>query len=156
MFSSGEMMGVVYSVYNDDDMRAGTLPVFPFVYIVNFGTLFQVKHLPVIVVQVTIFSTPIEMGGDDVLDVFLDFHIFGRDSVQTANIKGAFRNIQSWPIYNFDGDNATIQEDCGIMDDKDGHSWGESGHTLNDNSLAIEASLAAWSTMSCYIQVTTL
>lgn len=156
LFVDGTMLGVPANVYTEDDMRAGTAPVFPFVYVINFGNLFEVQHLPVVIVQITIYSVPIEMGGDPVLDVMLDFHIFGRDAVNTKHIMGAFRQIQSWPIYDFSDVIVPITEDAPIIENDRGYLWDESPHKINDNSLGIEASLLAWNTMSCYIQVTSL
>lgn len=156
LFANDAMMGVPFNVYTEDDMRANVSPVFPFVYIVNFGSLFEIEHLPVIVVQITIYSVPIEMGGDPVLDVMLDFHIFGRDAINTKHIMGALRRLQSWPIYDFSDEIVSITEDAPIIEDDQGHLWSESPHKINDNSLSIEASLLAWNTMSCYIQVTSL
>jgi hypothetical protein len=158
-FEDGEIMGAPYTVGNDGDMRLGTKLTFPYIYILPFGRLFQIEHLPVIIVQVTIYSGSADMGDTDdgIFDVTVDLHIFGRDPVQKANVKGAIRrNIKTWELYDFDSSSTPVLEECAIIEDGDAYSWKESNHSINSEKLAIEASLADWTTLSCAFQAVEL
>lgn len=154
-FVSGGIMGTAYAVGSDADMRAGTALAFPYIYLLNFGRLFQVEHLPVIIVQLSINSIAFEMGSGEAPLVDLNLHIFGRDAMQTANIKAGLRKqIDSWHIYDFDLPNTPEVQDCDIICDEQGSTWTESFHSIANEGIVIEASLASWSTMSCAFQVT--
>jgi hypothetical protein len=151
---SGEMMGAAFNVYTESDMRSGTQPTFPFLFLLQFGTSFGVEHLPVIIVQPTFYVRAFEMGSQAVF-VDLNLHIFARDSGQGLDLPGGVSTVESFSIYDFSNpQNPVIREVAELIEDGDGVSWKQSHHQLNDDNLALEATLRAWTTMSCNFWVT--
>lgn len=152
MFEDGGALGVPFEVCGETEMRDGYAPTFPYIFILNFGTLFQVEHLPTVIVQLTIYSIVIEMGGT-ALACDLNLHVFARDSGQSLDICDALRHITGITLYDFtDPDNPVAGVTCEI-DDQDGMVWDESPHSIDDDDLALESSLRFWKTLSAQFLV---
>lgn len=151
-FSNGTLTdGNTYNVYTEADMRSGETPVFPYVYLVEAGNLFEVEHLPVIVVQPTFSRIVLGLGGQQIgLFCELNLHVYARDNEQMHSIAGAIGNMLSFTKHDFtDHTNPVPVEEIEIIEDSDGNVWTERDVSINDSALAIEGSLLRWTALSC-------
>jgi len=101
-----------FNVYYDADMQAGTTPTRPAVYILNFGNLFETKHLPAIVVLPSFRHRAHELGSRwGHCD--LELHVFGR----TLDEAAIMHHISSWTMYDYASGSASEQGGTSIDGD---------------------------------------
>lgn len=102
LFADGsKLVGGAFNIYYDADMQAGTEPTRPGIFILNFGNLFETKHLPAIVVLPSFRHMAMELGNRwGHCDLVL--HIFGRTLDEADDVAGAImRYISDWTMYEY-------------------------------------------------------
>lgn len=152
-FSSGLALGTPYSVYGERDMREGTKPEFPFVYLLDMGTLFEIENLPVVIMQLTMTRVALEMGGL-ATGCELHLHVFVKDGGQGYDIRGAIKGLSELVIYDWTDPTTPVEIDrVQIDEDELGIAWDESAHSLDDDNMALEASLRMWRTLTANFAV---
>jgi len=98
-----------FNVYDDDDMKAGTTPTRPAIYILDFGNLFETKHLPAVVVNPGFQHHPGELG-NRWSRCNLELSCFGRTLDEADDVAGAImNNLTSWSIYSWTTGTSVLQ-----------------------------------------------
>jgi hypothetical protein len=148
-FSSGSFLGTAYNVYGEAELRLGTTPVFPYVYILDFGIVFEPKQLPVVMLQMEHHKRSFELGVNTWYLNVLALHIFGRDRGERDDISGAIvETIDSITLRDFD-QNAQPSVGTSLLEtDDNGDVWVvQQGDMPYD--ARIEGSLSNWNTLVC-------
>ena len=153
-FSDATLMGVVWNVYDEDDLRSGVDPVAPYVFILDFGVMFELKHLPAVMVQSAVHKRPLELGN---LAWFCDavVHIFGANRGDRDDISSAIKEVideVSIRDYNTAG-NPVVQTQKLEAVNGAGDLWYET-RVFPPNQMVTEGRLANWTTLACSFWVT--
>jgi hypothetical protein len=148
-FTGGSFMGTAYNVYGENDLRAGTTPVFPYVYILDFGIVFEPKHLPVVMLQMEHHKRGIELGTNTWYLNILALHVFGRDRGERDEISGAIvETVDSITLRDFDQESQTSVGTALLESDDNGDIWvAQQGDMPYD--ARIEGTLSNWNTLVC-------
>lgn len=140
----GSVMGIPWNVYGESTLRAGQAPTWPYVYILDFGVVFGIEHLPTILVQCSTSRITAELGSLG-FHTNLGLHIFARDRGQRQEISGAI--METVECINLYGDSgAQIAVASLIGDAQTGRLWYEE-YTNIAATIAVEGSLANWVTL---------
>lgn len=90
-----------FNIYYDDDLKDQTVPVRPGLFILNFGLLWEVKHLPVVVVNPSFGRRAHELGTTWGV-CSLELHVLGRTRDEADEIAGAImHHIDEWTMYDY-------------------------------------------------------
>jgi|WetSurMetagenome_2_1015567.scaffolds.fasta_scaffold477073_2 hypothetical protein len=148
-FTAGTFLGTAYNVYGEADLRAGTEPVFPYVYILDFGVVFEPKHLPVVMLQTEHHKRSLEMGVNTWYLNVLALHVFGRDRGERDDIAGAIvETVDSITLRDFAQNSQPSVGTALLEPDDNGDVWVvQQGEMPYD--VRMEGSLTNWNTCVC-------
>ena len=145
LFGGQQVLGRPYNVYGEQELRAGTRPTFPYIYICDFGVVFQKEQLPLIVVQPSVSLVTAELGGTS-FHVNLALHLFANDRGQRYDISSAImESVDSLVMFSADG--IPIDAVNLLGDSETGRLWSEEYSSVG-RDYAIEGSLANWITLT--------
>jgi len=98
--------------------------------------------------QLTMTRVTLEMGGM-ATGCELHLHVFVKDGGQGYDVRGAIKSLDEFVIYDWsDPANPVETERVALDQDEVGVVWDESVHSLDDDNLALEASLRMWRTLT--------
>ena len=143
--------GTAFNIYGEENLRDGAHAVHrPFLFLLDSFVSFQAEHLPVIVLETEMDSTPLQLGTDPTLLVFANIHIFGRTRGERDDMAGAiWENIKSVEIRDFDVDAETVQFTSPLMPISGENYWHIADSPPPSQELRMESSLLNWIIMSC-------
>jgi hypothetical protein len=148
VFTSGSILSRVYNIYGEDDLRAGTAPTRPFIYILDADVKFELKHLPVIALATDYATEEFQLGSAPFGMCEAEAYVMGRnrgerDDFATAIIK----NITKIHIRDFDADDDPLQ--CTVpLISRGKRVWDAKQFPLTDE-LRAEGSLLNGMVLSC-------
>lgn len=123
-FEDGSLMGTAWHVYGEADLQAGTTPVRPFVYLLDYGTRANVKLLPFIVIESTLRPSALELGSYATYLCDLTLHVLGRDRGERDDIASAImETITAISIRDFEAALEPLIESQEIQPYDDGDMW---------------------------------
>lgn len=141
-FVDGLFLDGAVNVYGEADLLANTIPTFPFVYLLDFGIVFEKKHLPVIISQPVVMKIPLGMG-EWGWYVDLQLHIFAASRGQRYQLSGSImEHTNAFDIYNF-----TVPASPTLIEQVQLETWLETYQAI-PVSASVEGSLANWVTLS--------
>lgn len=116
IFTSGSIFSEVYNIYGENDLRAGTTPTFPYLYLMDSWVIFETNHLPVIVIETDYEMTEFQLGSYPFGYCMGYVYIFGKDRGQRDDFAAAImRNINQVHIRDFDTAGYPIQDTVHLL-----------------------------------------
>ena len=116
IFTSGSIFSEVYNIYGEDDLREGTIPTHPYVFLLDSWIIFEANHLPVIVIETDYDMEEFQLGSEPFGYCRAYTYVFGKDRGQRDDFAGAImRNVQEINIRDFDTDGYPIQNTCTLL-----------------------------------------
>ena len=125
LFKDTSIWGEAFNVYKEDDLRAGTTPVRPFVFLLAPYVNYEAKHLPVIVVETKGEPACFQLGTLS-LRIWMNLYIFGRSEGERTDLAtGIVENVDSIGIRNYvaDPDDGTVIQTSKLVPGDDGEIW---------------------------------
>jgi len=154
-FEDTTLMGSAYNVYTEEDLRMGLVPVRPFIYLLDFGANFEMKHLPCIVIQAEVHKRGFELGTSDTWLCDLVLHVLGRNRGERDDLASAVKEeIDAIVIRDFDQGAAPVVQTMQLEPlNAEGDVWAERIIELPQRLLA-EGTLANWASLVARFWVT--
>ena len=116
IFTSGSIFSEVYNIYDEDDLRTGTTPTFPYVYLMDSWVIFEANNLPVIVIETDYDMEEFQLGSEPFGYCRAYTYVFGKDRGQRDDVAAAImRNVTEVHIRDFDTDGYPIQNTCSLL-----------------------------------------
>jgi hypothetical protein len=149
-FVDGTLTGTVYNVYGETELRAGVVPVRPFVYVLDFGVTFEMQHLPVVIVHVVSHRKAFEMGTKQSYFNEVALHVFGRNRGERDDLSSAIvENIDSIALLDFDAVGTPVVQTVELAEER-GITWTiVPGNIVLSDDLQWGGSLSNWDTAIC-------
>lgn len=106
--ASSHGMSQDYNVYGESDLRAGTTPTFPYVYLIDSAIAPTQATLPFIVLEMRSVRTPYELGNRNGRFYQGFLHVFGRNRGERDDLASMLQDAlgTSIPIYNYSSGSA--------------------------------------------------
>lgn len=154
VFVDGSLLGAAYTVYNEDDLRAGRTPTRPCVYILDYGSQFELRQLPAIVVQMGVRKRPIGLGELGYY-CYLVLHVFGRNRGERDDITSAIMDtIDAIDVRDYDTTGSPVTQTMQLEPiSRDGDIWIEEVVEL-PSRLLLEGTAANWASLMSGFWVT--
>lgn len=153
-FKDGSLLGAAYTVYDEDDLRAGRTPTRPCVYILDYGSQFEMRQLPAIVVQMGVRKRPLALGEMGYY-CYLVLHVFGRNRGERDDVTSAIMDtIDAIAVRDFDVPGTPVTQTMQLEPiGRDGDIWIEEVIEL-PSRLLLEGTAANWSSLMSGFWVT--
>jgi hypothetical protein len=154
-FEDATFMGGVYNVYSEEDLRANVIPVRPFIFLLDFGANFEMKHLPCVVIQAEVHKRGLELGTGDTWYCELILHVLGRNRGERDDLASAIKEeVDAIAIRDFDQSLAPVVQTMQLEPlNSEGDIWAERIMELPQRLLA-EGTLANWASLVASFWVT--
>ena len=154
IFTSGSIFSKVYNIYDEDDLRAGTTPTFPYVYLMDSWVIFETNQLPVIVIETDYDMEEFQLGSEPYGYCRAYTYVFGRDRGQRDDFAAAImRNITEVNIRDFDTAGYPIQNTCPLLPFSGKRHWIARDIPV-PQELAFEKTLLNCKQLECHFYVT--
>jgi len=153
IFTSGSIFSEVYNIYGEDDLRAGTTPTHPYVYLMDSWVIFKAKHLPVIVIETDYDMEEFQLGSVPAGYCKAYTYVFGKDRGERDDFAGAIMsNINEIHIRDFDDDDHPIEDTVPILPFSSKKCW--IGRDIPvPQELAFEQTLLNCKQLECHFYV---
>jgi len=116
IFTSGSIFSEVYNIYSEDDLRDGTTPTFPYMYLMDSWVIFEANNLPVIVIETDYDMEEFQLGSYPFGYCRAYTYVFGQDRGQRDDFAAAImRNVTEVHIRDFDTGGYPIQHTCSLI-----------------------------------------
>ena len=153
VFTSGSIFSEVYNIYDEDDLRAGTTPTFPYVYLMDSWVIFEANNLPVIVLETDYDFEEFQLGSSPSGYCMAYTYIFGKDRGQRDDFAAAImKNVNQVNIRDFDTDGYPIQETTPLLPFTGKKVW-KSRDVPVPQELAFEQTLLNCKQLECHFLV---
>ena len=148
VFTSGSILSTAYNIYGEDDLRAGTVPTSPFVYILDADVKFEQKQLPVIVLATDYATDEFQLGSAPFGMCEAEVYVIGRNRGERDDFTAAImKNITKIHIRDFDTAGYPIQ--CTVPLISRGKRVWSARHFSVTEELRDEGSLLNGMVLSC-------
>jgi len=155
VFTSGSILSNVYNVYDEDDLRAGTVPTFPFVYILDTDVKFEPKHLPVIALATDYSTEEFQLGSNPQGLCNAEVYIMGRNRGERDDFAVAImKNINAIHIRDFDVEAQTLLATVPLIPFRGNRVWDSESFPVTED-LRYEGSLLNGKVLFCSFYVFT-
>ncbi len=109
IFTSGSIFSEVYNIYGEDDLKNGTVPTHPYLYLLDSWVIWEANHLPVVVLESNYQKQGFELGNDPTGFCLADVYVFGKNRGQRDDFASAIMDITGVNIRDFDTSGYPIQ-----------------------------------------------
>lgn len=141
IFTSGSIFSTVYNVYDEDDLREGTMPTFPFVYVLDTDVKFEQKQLPVIALATDYSTDEFQLGSNPQGLCEATVFILGRNRGERDDFASAImKNINAIHIRDFDTDGYPILATVPLLPLRGTRIWDSEQFPITEE-LRVEGSL---------------
>jgi len=156
LLANGSLMGVAYNVYGESDLRnLNLVPVFPYVYLLDFGVKFELKHVPAIIIQLVMDQQALELGTRKTYHCTLNLHIIAKDRGERDDLAFALiEDVDSFALYDYDTSDSDVVETV-RLDGARGHVWTETTVDSLPTLMWQGGSLDNWTALQTGFWVTT-
>ncbi len=149
IFTSGSVLSEVFNVYDEDYLRAGTTPVFPFIYLLDSWIIFEPKHLPVIVLETDYDKDPFELGNEPIGTCMAMIFCFDDSRGGRDDLAGAIlQDLTGVNIRDFDASGNPIQSSSPLMPIRGRSIW-KTSQVPVPQELAFEKTLLYGRLLEC-------
>lgn len=154
VFTDGTLLGAVYNVYDEGDLRNGGAPTRPFVYILDYGSQFELRQLPAVVVQMGVRKRPMGLGELGYY-CYLVLHVFGRNRGERDDITSAIMStVDAITVRDFDTAGTPVTQTMQLEPiGPEGDVWIEEVIEL-PGRLLLEGTAANWASLMSAFWVT--
>lgn len=137
-----------FNIYSVEDMDSiSSALTRPFIFIIDSYIMFEMKHLPTIVIECNVGLDVIGLS-EKASNCDLQLNIFGRSRGERDDIAGdIIENITAIKIYDFDPTVPVLAETQNLIAANGSRIW-EHGNQDITTSVAIEETLGNWSVLS--------
>jgi hypothetical protein len=141
-----------YTVYQEADLTAGTVPVYPYIYLVEWGMDLSVSTLPMIQWELGWKRQAFELGTAGGHYCKLVLHILGRSRGERDGLASLItENVTAVEIR--DPDDADALVDTQSLDPQlDGTIW-DTNYIVVPKRLQSERSLGEWIDLTAYLWI---
>ncbi len=152
VFTSGSIFSEVYNIYDEDDLRAGTTPTSPYVYLMDSWVIFEADNLPVIVLETDYDMEEFQLGSAPFGYCRAYTYVFGRNRGERDDFAAAIMGITEVNIRDFDTDGYPIQNTCALLPFSGKKVWRGNDIPV-PQELAFEKTLLNCKQLECHFLV---
>ncbi len=137
-----------FNIYDSEDMKSGKSDLTrPFIFIIDSFIMFEMKHLPVIVIECDAEVSSIGLS-EKAAYFDLNLHIFGQSRGERDDLAGdIMKNITAISIYNFDPTVPVLVETQNLIARSGTEIWKLDNPDIT-TEVAIEETLGNWTVIS--------
>lgn len=141
----GSAFGTAFNVYYESDLRDGTTPTRPYIYIIDANVVFKAEHLPLIEVWFRFSYRGIQLGGPALWHGEVSCEVYARNRGEREDIAAAIAEgiASSFVIYDYSGDTPTAWGTASIYEGPANEYWALDFGSVADE-LAVEGTLLNW------------
>ena len=149
LLENASTFGRAYNVYYEDDLRDGTSPTRPWIYLLDAGIPLKVEHLPAITIWFQPSYRLFQAGGSPIWHVNIACDVFGANRGEREDLAAAIAEgiADSFTVYDYSSSTPAEWGTASIYENTAGEYWNIVYESVGD-PLKVEGTLLNWASCS--------
>jgi hypothetical protein len=149
LLENAATFGTAFNVYYESDLRDGTTPTFPYIYILDANVPLEVEYLPVISVWFRFGYRAFQIGGPALWHAEIVCDIYGKNRGDREDLAAAIAEgiSSNFTINDYSGASPSSWGTAGIYEGPGGDYWTVAYESVADE-LSVEGTLLNWASAS--------
>ncbi len=144
LFGSAATFGTALNVYYEDDLRAGTTPTTPYVYLLDADIPFPVTRLPVVAVWARFSYRAFQLGGPSMWHMETALDVYGRNRGEREDLAAAIaEGVLTFDISDYSGGSISAWGTASAYETPGGEYWGLTYESVGD-AESVEGTRLNW------------